>query len=97
MALKLFTTINFREIVGTEKQSSEKGLRIESPRIVQFHPNADGTTVSIGLHPYSMTNPDGIHEFYYSAIISECEVVPEDIEKGYYQQTSGISIVSSIK
>lgn len=97
MALKLFILNNGREVIGTEKSSDDYGLRIESPRILHFSPTPDGTSYGIELYPYSMTNPDGIHKFHQSAIASESETVPVDIEKGYIQQTSGISIVSSLK
>jgi hypothetical protein len=108
MSLQLFILNNGREVIGKLKQSSivgmshenvtlANGLRIESPRILHFTPTQDGESYGIELFPYSMTNPDGVHVFDKSAIASISETIPDDVEKGYVQQTTGISIVSSLR
>ena len=101
MALKLFILNNGREVIGKEKLHPMDGmttkLRIEAPRILHFSPTAAGDAYGIELFPYSMTNPDGFHTFGEHAIASVSETIPEDVEKGYIQQTSGISIVTSLR
>ncbi len=107
MALALFILNNGREVIGKIKQSSiigapqevisiAAGLRVEAPRILHFTPTQDGESYGIELFPYSMTNPDGVHKFDQSAIASISESIPDDVEKGYIQQTTGISIISSL-
>lgn len=97
MTLRLFILNNGREVIGKQsKQDSDQYFWVESPRILHFNPTADGASYGIELYPYSLTNPDGLHKFHLSAIASESENIPDDVEKGYIQHTSGISIVSSI-
>lgn len=100
MTLKLFILNNGREVIGKQVNqdiSQPDSLMIDTPRILHFSPTPDGTSYGIELYPYSMTNPDGVHKFYISAIASESEKIPTDVEKGYIQQTSQITIVSSLK
>ena len=95
--LKLFILNNGREVIGKLIKSTDTSFVVNSPRILHFSPTQTGDAYGIELYPYSMTNPDGDHRFHMITIASESLNIPDDVEKGYIQQTSGISIVSSLK
>ena len=94
--IKLFTVISGREIVGTLQDSPDGSYKIKSPMVV--HPvQQSSESYGLTLYPYSPSNPDGAHLFNRDLIISESDSVPDDLETNYIRETSGISIVTSLK
>lgn len=69
---------------------------MEKPYIIQPVQNGPDS-YGLGLFPYRMSNPTGTFRLYKDSIESEVVNIPDDIEKSYIKQTSGISIVSSLK
>jgi len=93
--IKLFKLFTGLEVVGEEIDSTDTTITIKRPYIFNYVPQGQDT-YGLSLEVYSFADPDGVHKFGLSAIASFSVTVPADIEKTYLQQTSGISIISSL-
>lgn len=94
--IKLFTLISGKEVIGTVKNETDSTVSLKYPMHIQLiQQSAD--TYGLGLYPYSPSNPEGVHEFNASLIQSSSTDVPKDLEENYIRETSGISIVSTLR
>ena len=93
--LKLFKLYTGLEVVGEVVDTHDTTITIKRPYIFNYVPQGQDT-YGLSLEVYSFADPDGTHVFTTSAIASFSKVIPADIEKTYLQQTSGISIISTL-
>jgi hypothetical protein len=95
--LKLFTLTSGKEVIGEcVSELVSESWTIKYPlylHVVQQGPD----TYGLGLYPYSPSNPEGKHEFKLSTIQSESLEIPKDLNDNYIRETTGISIVSSLR
>lgn len=94
--IKLFKLYTGLEVVGEEISKTDTTITIKRPYIFNYVPQGQDT-YGLQLEVYSFADPDGVHDFTSSAIASFSTTIPADIEKTYLQQTSGISIISTLK
>jgi hypothetical protein len=93
--IKLFKQITGLEVIGELVKETETTIQLKKPLIFDFVPQ-DDNSYGLNFSVYSLADPDGKHEFNKSGISSYSISVPDDIEKSYIKQTSGISIISSV-
>lgn len=94
--LKLFKLYTGLEIVGEVTKTTDTTISIKRPYIFNLVPQGPDS-YGLQLDVYSFADPDGVHTFNTAAMASTSETIPADVEKTYIQQTSGISIISSLK
>lgn len=96
MELALFTTIGGHEVIGkiTEQQIGLT-ITLEHPLVIRPIERAKGQW-ALDLFPHSLTDPEGEHVFYVSAIVSRAVKVPEALAKAYTERTSSIILSSAL-
>jgi hypothetical protein len=94
--LKLFKLYTGLEIVGELIDTTDNTFTIKRPYIFNYVPQGQDT-YGLSLEVYSLADPDGTHCFMSSAIASVSLTIPIDVDKTYLQQTTGISIISTLK
>lgn len=96
MTVKSFKLISGEEVVATVVTTlNPTGYTLRKPHILQFQQVAPGQ-LGLAFIPWTLSNPDiDTVEIPTSAVISVFEPAAK-VEKQYLEQTSGISLVSSI-
>ncbi len=94
--LKLFTLTSGKEVIGDCISESNDTWTIKYPLYLHIIQQA-ADTYGLGLYPYSPSNPEGKHVFKLNLIQSESLEIPNDLNESYIRETTGISIVSSLR
>lgn len=97
MELALFVIIGGHEIIGKIEAESYDGksITVEHPLVVRPVQKSPGQ-YALDLFPHSLTNPEGKHEFFTSAIVSRCKQVPEMLSKAYTERTTSLILASAM-
>lgn len=88
MTIQIFNTVTGLELIGQVVGDTDSSLQVKAPIRISII-SREG---ELSLAPYSITNHDGTHTFYKSAILSTSDRVPLELEKEYTRMTSGIII-----
>lgn len=93
--LTLFTIIGGHEIIGKLHQAAANVLRVEHPLVIRPVQRAPNDFV-LDFFPHSLANPEGVHEFNTSAIVSISTEMPTELEKAYTERTTNIILSSAL-
>ena len=88
VALKLSTG---EEIIGRVENRTEQTITVDRPNIIGLVPSQGG--IHIQLMPWFASNQTGSVEINAAHVVGETEPAGE-LEKGYLEKTSGISLVT---
>ena len=97
MELALFTTIGGHEIIGkvTADSYDNTTITLEHPLVIRPIEKAKGQW-ALDLFPHSLSDPEGEHKFYISALVSRSVKIPEMLVKAYTERTSSIILASAL-
>lgn len=88
VALKLSTG---EEIIGRVTDRNDQIITIDRPNLIGLVPSQTG--INIQLMPWFASNQSGTVELNVAHIVGETQPASE-LEKGYLERTSGISLVT---
>lgn len=97
MELALFTTIGGHEVIGkvTSEVYDGTSVTLEHPLVIRPIEKAKGQW-ALDLFPHSLSDPEGEHKFFVSAMVSRAVKIPEMLVKAYTERTSSIILASAL-
>lgn len=91
--IRVFKLVSGEEVVAKVVKEDDNCVVVEKPRSIQPVPQGPNT-FGIALIPYFISNGDGVINILRNGIAAFCDA-PEDMQRAYMQNTSGIQIASS--
>lgn len=91
----LFSLINGAEIIGKVESDTDQVLALDHPLVIRPIQKQTGG-LALDLFPHSLANPEGVHYFNKSQILSTSGEVPEQLEKAYMERTSKIILSAAL-
>lgn len=94
--IRVFKLLSGEEIVGKVVKKDKEGLVIEKVRTLSLSATGEQGKVGMNLIPFMFTCMDGEIVFPESSILCKPRKVDDNLEKFYLEQTTGLSIASSL-
>jgi hypothetical protein len=96
MNIGLFKLVTGEEIVTRYTELNETQYSIDSPRILMLVQTGPAE-MGIRMAPWIVGDVDGNFILNKDKIVVYSQSVPKQLEDGYIQQTSGLTLASSLK
>lgn len=94
--IRVFKLISGEEIVGKVVKKDKEGFVLEKVRTMSLTPTGEQGRVGMNLIPFMLTCMDGEIVFPESSMLCKPRKIDDNLEKFYLEQTSGLSIASSL-
>lgn len=94
--IHVFKLLSGEEIVAKVVKRDKEGLILEKVRTLSITPTGEQGKIGMNLIPFMLTCMDGEIVLPESSILCKPRKVDDNLERYYLEQTTGLSIASSV-